>query len=265
MFMSTVIKIDVAKTCGQVRPLHGIDNGPVSFGALIDNTHFYQVAGFPFIRLHDTNYPHPREVDVPQIFPNFDADENDPANYVFKPTDIYLQQCLATGAQIIYRLGVSIEHTKYKLFVDPPKDFNKWAAICCNIIRHYNEGWANGFRWDIKYWEIWNEPDNHYYGADRTRDPLWSGSPEQYYDLYAIASRAIKQEFPHVKVGGYGTSRLNERYQPYFQGFLKRVKEEQLPLDFFSWHRYTTTLKRFISRGCAPKRVLIALATARQS
>ena len=41
----------------------------------------------------------------------------------------------------------------------PPKDFEKWAHVCLNIVKHYNGGWDNGFHDQIKYWEIWNEPD----------------------------------------------------------------------------------------------------------
>ena len=43
--------------------------------------------------------------------------------------------------------------------VFPPKDFQKWAEICEHIIMHYNEGWANGFHYGIKYFEVWFEPD----------------------------------------------------------------------------------------------------------
>ena len=42
---------------------------------------------------------------------------------------------------------------------NPPRDPARWAAVCAGIVRHYNEGWAGGFRHDIRYWEIWNEPD----------------------------------------------------------------------------------------------------------
>lgn len=88
------------------------------------------------------------------------------------------------------------------------------------------------------HWEIWNEPDNQFFQADRSRDPMWSGTPEQFYDLYAITALTLKEAFPNLKVGGYGTSRLNETYQPFFQGFLDRVQRDRLPLDFLSWHRY---------------------------
>lgn len=232
------IKVNLNKSMGVIKPFHGIGNGPVCFGGAIDSTPLYKIAGFPFIRLHDTNWPSPREIDIPQIFKDFSADENDPGNYDFRRTDEYLEQCFATGAQIIYRLGVSIEHAKVKEFTHPPADFDKWATICLNIIRHCNEGWANGHHWNIRYWEIWNEPDNKYFVEDRSKDPMWSGTPEQYYDLYAVAATKLKKAYPSLMIGGYGSSRLSPKYLPYFRAFLERVKRDHLPLDFFSWHRY---------------------------
>ena len=56
--------------------------------------------------------------------------------------------------------------------------------------------------------------------------------------LYAVTARTLKEAFPALKVGGYGTSRLHETYQPFFRGFLDRVRRDRLPLDFLSWHRY---------------------------
>lgn len=85
--------------------------------------------------------------------------KNDPANYDFAFTDILMRKIKECGAETIYRLGASIEHTEKKYFVFPPEDFEKYARICLNIIRHYNSGWANGFQYDLKYFEIWNEPD----------------------------------------------------------------------------------------------------------
>lgn len=230
--------IDTSRDIGVVRPLHGINNGPVSSGALIDSSEFYKIAGFPFIRLHDTNWPQPREIDIPRLFPDFSADPDDPASYDFRRTDEYLDQCLATGAKIIYRLGVSIEHTKVKEYAHPPADFDKWATVCLNLVRHVNDGWANGRRRCIEYWEIWNEPDNQFFAQDRSRDPMWSGTPEQYFDLYAVTSRKLKKAYPELKIGGYAASRLANQYVPYFNAFLDRVAHDELPLDFFSWHRY---------------------------
>jgi hypothetical protein len=99
--------------------------------------------GFPLTRLHDCPYMAPETVDVHAIFPLFDADPADPKNYRFAMTDDYIQSILDCGSQIVYRLGESIEHTtRRKYHIHPPRDFAKWAAICVNIIRHYNDGWA---------------------------------------------------------------------------------------------------------------------------
>jgi hypothetical protein len=53
-----------------------------------------------------------------------------------------------------YRLGQNIEHTARNYFAHKPADFDRWAAICLGIIRHYNEGWAHGFRHGIRYFEV---------------------------------------------------------------------------------------------------------------
>ena len=58
--------VDFATPTGAVKPLHGLNNGPVGFGAVLDNSHRFRELGVPWARLHDTNWPHPREVDVPQ-------------------------------------------------------------------------------------------------------------------------------------------------------------------------------------------------------
>ena len=73
--------------------------------------------------------------------------------------------------------------------IDPPKDFGKWARICEHVIRHYNEGWADGFHYGITYWEIWNEPDN---GPTVARNQMWTGTAEQYYELYDVTARHLK-------------------------------------------------------------------------
>jgi hypothetical protein len=141
-----------------------------------------------------------------------------------------------------------------KRFVHPPKDYEKWAAICLGIIRHYNEGWANGARHNIRYWEIWNEPEN--------KPVMWSGSDEDYYRLYGVAVRAIKKEFPDLKVGGpgvgYSGDFKNGVFRPgaFVTNFLAYCRREALPLDFFSWHCYTANPGEIIARAHGIRRLL---------
>ncbi|MED2974262.1 hypothetical protein P4361_18695 [Fictibacillus sp. B-59209] len=222
------ININLKPDGRRIKPVHGVNNGPVCYGALIDVTDYYKKLEVPMVRLHDPNWPHPREVDIHTIFPDFNKDPSDPASYDFSKTDEYIQTVLNTGASIVYRLGESIEHTEKKYYVHPPKDYVQWAEICIGVIRHYNEGWADGFHYGIEYWEIWNEPD---YG---TR--MWSGTDEDYYQFYEVVSVKIKERFPHVKVGGYAAAVATSDF---FEGFLVWCEKKKLPLDFFSWHIYT--------------------------
>ena len=126
------IKVDFSSpSVGNIRPLHGVNSGPMTKVFTYDARPFFVQGGFPYVRLHDCEYPFGSGefIDIPCIFKNFDADENDPASYNFGNTDEYIRQCLNVGSKIIYRLGVSIEHSPVKRYTAPPKDFAKWPKI----------------------------------------------------------------------------------------------------------------------------------------
>lgn len=234
----TDITIHLDRTAGKMKPLHGVNNGPVCYGSLIDVTDYYIEAGIPLVRIHDPNWPHAWECDIHTIFPDFTKDAADPASYDFTRTDEYLQTILDTGAQIVYRLGESIEHTKRKHYVHPPQDYAKWTQICVNIIRHYNEGWADGFHHNIRYWEVWNEPD--------LDERMWSGTPLQLFQLYEATVHAIRAYDPSLKVGGYAAARPK---LPFLTDFLDYCQERRLPIDFFTWHTYTADPMKIVEHA----------------
>jgi xylan 1,4-beta-xylosidase len=245
-----MIQIDFAKSAGKIKPLHAINNGPLSSECVIDSSVYYRDIGIPYVRLHDVDYPSFKMVDIPKIFPNFDADPEDPSNYLFKETDQTIEAVVGTGAQVLYRLGTSIEHTRVKRHVIPPKSNSQWGKICLGIIKHYNDGWAEGFHYAIKYWEIWNEPDN--------ASQMWvGGTAEDYYNLYVTASKIIKQYDPGLKLGGYaGHIPDPDSGDDYFTGFLARIRKEDAPLDFFSWHIYTDKVEAIVHRAVYVKQEL---------
>ena len=228
---------DFETVLGPVKPMNAVNNGPMARSVRgISNFDAYRELEIPYARNHDasffTGYGGEHTVDVHRIFKNFDADENDPASYVFEPTDHYTKTILEAGTKVFYRLGASIEHG-YKYGTYPPRDFAKWARICEHIIRHYNEGWANGFRYGIEYWEIWNEPDCC--NADGS-NPCWQGTEEQFIEFYAVVAKHLKACFPNLKIGGPAFT--SPKHKPFQLAFLKAVKEQRLPLDFYSFHRY---------------------------
>jgi hypothetical protein len=75
---SKMIRVDFTQATGGVKPLHGINNSPVTFGEALPEL---KDAGIPFVRLHDACglFGGTYFVDVPNIFPNFEADPDDPS------------------------------------------------------------------------------------------------------------------------------------------------------------------------------------------
>ena len=269
------INIDFSKQIGNIKPMHAVGQPPFAGGFLkfdFSYINYLKEANIPYSRLHDVGgaFGGNRFVDIPNLFRDFDADENDPASYDFAFTDVLLEAMNEYGIKPIFRLGVTIENQAHiKAYrINPPNDPAKWARICEHVIRHYNEGWADGFYYDIKYWEIWNEPENGVKGKNQ----MWTGTAEQFYELYDVASKHLKFCFgDKIKVGGYGSSGFygiyylpekygmelptrepDERYEKdtyrveFLYGFLEYIKKHGSPIDFFSWHSYASVEKTLV-------------------
>lgn len=236
--------VDAARTIGPIKPVNGTCNAPT-----VRTAKYFKQARLPFTRLHDSILCNRRVVDVPSVFPNFDADENDPANYTFTLTDHYVQSIKDCGTDIVYRLGNSMEGGPMRFHNQPPTDYAKWARICCHIIAHYNDGWAGGFHHDIQYWEIWNEPDADLGRSDMHMAGQWAGTPEQFYALYAVSSAILKQQFPHLKIGGYGSCAIDEPSRRiFYEGFLDYLDQHPHALDFLSFHAYGDSTQKIVNR-----------------
>ena len=230
------ITVDFSKIIGPVKPMNSVNNGPAVTRGL-GNFEAYRDAAFPFARIHDAafspSYGGQHAVDIINIFPDFDRDENDPASYDFDLTDEYMEDIMSAGTEVFYRLGNKIEHESKRYGSLPPKDYAKWARICEHIIRHMNEGWADGHHYGIRYWEIWNEPDLH--------PQCWEGENEDFFPLYDITARHLKACFPDLKIGGPAVTSVDARWflDPFFR-YMTRDPEDPTPMDFFSFHRYAS-------------------------
>ena len=76
------VVVDLSREIRPIKILNGVNGGPLKKGT--QNFDFWKEAEIPYARLHDLNnlyqYGAPYVVDIPRLFPNFDADENDPAS-----------------------------------------------------------------------------------------------------------------------------------------------------------------------------------------
>ena len=253
-----ILKFNTSKKSGIFKRMNAVCNGPIHkripTTQVRSNFQTYKEARIPFARNHDaafcSAYGGEHVVDITAIFPNFDADPYTPESYDFTLTDEYILVTLEAGTETFYRLGQKIENHIKKYNIYPPKDFKKWAVICEHIIRHYNEGWADGYHFNIQYWEIWGEPDLD--PDDSPNKRIWGGTTAQFYDLYEIASKHLKSCFPNIKIGGPGFAHEMD----FAANFMAEMRRREVPIDFCSWHQYATKPQSVVRRGETIRRIL---------
>ena len=226
---------------GTLKPFNGATGAPgAEFSgnrgeAKIDVSEAYKNARIDLIRTHDAFGPSdidaqfgaaknlpvsiPAERNALNIFPDMSADANNPMSYNFGPTDRLIASIKGVGAETIFRIGRSIGADP-----TPPADSDKYAQIARHIVLHYNQGWNNGFHYGLPYyWEaLWNEPDFRVF---------WTGTPQQYYDLYEKVAHAVKAAEPKALIGGPTISKPLDA-TPYREGFLDFVRAKKLPFGF---------------------------------
>ena len=230
-----LIEVRTDSVLGEVGMMNCAGGGPA---AAVD-ARLYKAAGIPFARLHDVGFDNEHTVEIMSVFPKFEADENDPASYDFANTDMILRRLRDGGTEPFYRLGAEYEGwlaKKYTIY--PPKDPAKWARICEHIVAHCNEGWANGHRWNIEYWEIWNEPNLRNTDTDDgVNGTYWRGPRSKFEELFKVSLRHLKGRFPNLKFGGPAFAGTGAKWG---ERIVKMLADEKIPLDFYSWHCYTT-------------------------
>lgn len=126
------IKFDLNKNAGKFKAMNATNGGPWHKRHANDqwrsNFEAYKAARIPYSRNHDSNlcgstYGGPYAHDISVIFPDFDADVNNPASYDFACTDESILTTLEAGTQTFFRLGQCIEHQIKKHHSLPPADF----------------------------------------------------------------------------------------------------------------------------------------------
>ena len=242
-----LFNVDFGKKQGKIKPLHAINGGPLCGGATLphDMSAEYAELNIPLVRcvMPDGSCGYNQFICVHSMFPDFSLDENDEKSYNFAPTDMYLSKVRGAGCGIFYTLGETSEPWGNPLYAKAPADPEKWARVCEHIIMHYNEGWAEGFKWNIKYFEIWD-------GADRAE--CFAGERLEFFELYRVVANHLKERFPRIKIGGFGArgfaslNRINSGDEErsafdFTTEFLTYVGKNatKAPLDFFTWRCYS--------------------------
>ena len=243
------LQVDAGKVTGEIHDFQGLNGQPTPVMAGLPNlVKQYKELRTSVVRTHDMMGP--TDIDakfdfknvflawlIPDdqqregvveagnkdiVFPNPKADPEKAESYNFGPTDEVMAAIHDAGAKVYYRIGRS-----WGAQAEPPADFDKFASVVKHVAMHYNQGWDNGFHYGIKYWEFWNEPG----------EVFWTGTPEQFYQLYEKTARALKSVDPGLMVGGPAIADP-AHVSPYREGLLDYCKAHHVPFDFYSWHTY---------------------------
>ncbi len=118
-----------------------------------------------------------------------------------------------------------------------PNDLEKWKQIHSVFAKHCKDLGIE------VYHEIYNEPD--------LGDVFFTGSWDDYLNLYRYGATGLLEGNPEALVGGPSTAIIESQMR--LNEFIDMVIDENLPLDFFSFHSYpqdgTYTERGYIYRA----------------
>lgn len=126
----------------------------------------------------------------------------------------FMPSSLASGKQTVFW---------YKGNITPPKDMNKWEGLIRALTTHWKQRYGEE---EISHWyfEVWNEPDLKIF---------FTGSGQDYFNLYRATATSIKSVCPSCRVGGPASATA-----PFEKDFLEYVNSNHVPVDFVSTHIY---------------------------
>lgn len=129
----------------------------------------------------------------------------------------YMPEALASGDKTVFH---------YKGNITPPGSYEEWGNLCGALAEHLVERYGID---EVKSWffEVWNEPN--------LIGLFWSGTMEEYLELYKSAALAIKKVNEELQVGGPATA-----INAWIPETIEFCQKHNVPLDFVSSHHYPT-------------------------
>jgi xylan 1,4-beta-xylosidase len=179
--------------------------------------------GFRYIRMHGL---------LTDDMGVYKEDKNGNPEYNFMYVDVLFDYLLSIGIKPFVELGfmpTALASGDKTIFwwrgnVTPPKDYDKWACLITNLVQHFTERYGAD---EVKTWyfEVWNEPN--------LTPWFWTGTQEEYFNLYIYSARAIKNVNPSYRVGGPATAGAAWEAE-----LIEYCKKNDVPIDFISTHAY---------------------------
>lgn len=154
--------------------------------------------------------------------------------YDWTGLDAAVNTILSTGAKPFLSLSYMPADLSTGDMVSAAKDWNEWGQVVQATIERYSGRDQKNIS-DVIY-EVWNEPD--LFGGFKTY------GDKNYLDMYAVSARAAMRarNVNRFEIGGPAVTAL---YQNWVERLIKFVDENNLRMDFISWHRYNYDLEQY--------------------
>jgi len=173
----------------------------------------------------------PSYIRIDHIYDFYDVvgrNESGQLIYDWSELDQEINAILAMGAVPFLSLSYMPQVISSGSEVGIPVRWEDWSEVVRNTVEHVS-GTGNLAIADV-YYEVWNEPD--IFGEFKL------DGKKSYLDLYRYAERGARSASGVLpfKIGGPATTAL---YKNWVDRFLSFVDENNLRLDYYSWHRYS--------------------------
>ena len=150
--------------------------------------------------------------------------------------DPIISDILSTGAKPFISLSYMPDVLGNGDITGQPQNWGEWQTVIQRTIEHVSG--RRGLNIAGVYYEVWNEPD--LFGQWKTY------GDKNYLTLYYYAAKGAQNasNAQPFKIGGPATTAL---YPNWITKFFDYAQQNDLPVDFYSWHRYHRDIDQFIA------------------
>ena len=112
----------------------------------------------------------------------------------------------------------------YEAVISPPRDLSRWGDLVADLAAHLVERYGREEVVENWSFEVWNEAN---------LEVFWSGTPEQFWQLYDVTAAAVRSVDDRIRVGGPSTAAAG-----WVEEQLAHAGRSGAALDFVSTHTY---------------------------
>lgn len=185
----------------------------------------------------------PKYIRIDHIYDYYDVvtkDGNGSLNFNWGDLDRTVCDIYGAGAKPFFALGyMPPALSRDGSLISAPGNWQEWSLVVQKTVERYSSRSTricnqpyDELRNDV-YYEVWNEPDLESFGK-------WSlyGGDKDYKQLYYYSAMGAgqAQDVNNFFIGGPATTAL---YKNWVQVFLDYISQNNLRLDFISWHHYS--------------------------